>query len=161
MHSAWCMVPGLGELIGGGRTGLFLVIAPETLCTIHHALCTMHYALPTIHYPPSDLIARTIACSSGGQHERHTSSRNRRAGPRTCRVRSVRGCRFRHSRALELLTNHQKLERVRELIAEGDASIALGEYVVVTENFMQDALERSRERSRLGLPIADHVKPVN
>ncbi len=63
------------------------------------------------------------------------------------------------SRALELLTNEQKPKRVKELIAEGEASYARGEFVEVTEGFMQDALERARERSRLGLPIPDHVKP--
>jgi len=63
------------------------------------------------------------------------------------------------AKALELLTNHQKLERVRELIAEGVASYARGEHIVVGENFMEEALERAWERSRLGLPVSDHVKP--
>lgn len=63
------------------------------------------------------------------------------------------------ARALELLSNYQKLKRVRELVAEGDAAFARGDYVEVTENFLQEALERAREHSRLGLPIPEHVKP--
>jgi hypothetical protein len=61
--------------------------------------------------------------------------------------------------AVALLSDQQKFERLRELIAEGDAAYKRGDYYVLTENSMDEILERARERSRLGLPVSDHVKP--
>ncbi|MBX3071034.1 MAG: hypothetical protein KF883_11085 [Thermomicrobiales bacterium] len=63
------------------------------------------------------------------------------------------------AQAVALLSDQQKFERLRELIAEGDEAYKRGDYYVWTENSMHEILERARERSRLGLPVSDHVKP--
>ncbi|MCC6943532.1 MAG: type II toxin-antitoxin system ParD family antitoxin [Thermomicrobiales bacterium] len=63
------------------------------------------------------------------------------------------------SEALELMEYKEQYDQVRALIAAGLEQIERGETVEWTEDSMAQALERARERSRLGLPISDHVKP--
>jgi hypothetical protein len=51
------------------------------------------------------------------------------------------------------------LDRLRAEIAIGEAQIARGEIVAWTPDFMERLMREADERTRLGLPVRDVVKP--
>jgi predicted transcriptional regulator len=61
--------------------------------------------------------------------------------------------------ALRVLEERDKLRRLRELIAVGDAQAERGEVILWTPDFMDRLLRQSAENVRLGKPIKDEVKP--
>jgi putative addiction module CopG family antidote len=62
--------------------------------------------------------------------------------------------------AMRLLEDNEKAEeRLRQLIRVGEEQADRGELVRFDKNFMKRLSAEAEERSRLGLPIKDEVKP--
>jgi antitoxin ParD1/3/4 len=60
---------------------------------------------------------------------------------------------------LRLLGERDKLRRLREMIAVGDAQIARGEAIEWTQDSMERLIREADEEDRLGLPISGDVQP--
>jgi antitoxin ParD1/3/4 len=61
--------------------------------------------------------------------------------------------------ALRVLEDQVKLQELRRLVAEAEESIARGETYEWTPELMDEIIREADEADRMGLPIADHVKP--
>ena len=58
-----------------------------------------------------------------------------------------------------LVARERKLARLRAELAIADEQLERGEFIEYTPDYMKQKLANARERSRLGLPIKDVVKP--
>ena len=63
------------------------------------------------------------------------------------------------AQALELMARKEQYEELKAAIAVGMEQIERGETVEVTDDFFERVLARAKERSRLGLPVSNDVKP--
>ena len=64
------------------------------------------------------------------------------------------------TKAIGLLElREKKLAWLRAELAIADEQIARGEFVEYSPDFMERLIKESEERSRLGLPVKDAVKP--
>lgn len=61
--------------------------------------------------------------------------------------------------ALRLLEDHEKIERLRALIAEAEAEVARGELIAWTPDLFERLKREADEDNLNGVPIPDHVKP--
>ena len=61
--------------------------------------------------------------------------------------------------ALRLLDERDRVARLREALAIGEAQVARGETKEWTPDFMEKLMQRAEAEERQGLPIRDEVQP--
>jgi putative addiction module CopG family antidote len=62
-------------------------------------------------------------------------------------------------RAVRLFVKQQRIEQIRQSVAEGVAAIERGEGIELTDDYWDSIQDRIDERNRLGIPLSPNVLP--